>query len=168
MPPMKPSGTPARRVSVFDIALALGGLLLILLAVQNARPALAALRADGVQGTFTAQRLDCIEHPGHEQCNWVGAFRSGDGKVVREGIAFYGSERSTFTPGATSPAFDTGRLGHVYGPGGSNEWVVVAALLLVGLGLALRPLLRLRRRPPRPEAPVRPSGGLEQAAEGSV
>ncbi|MEU8265898.1 hypothetical protein AB0B89_01920 [Sphaerisporangium sp. NPDC049002] len=164
---MKPSGTPVRRVSAFDIALALGGLLLILLAVQNAGPALAALTGDGVRGTFTAQRLDCIEHPGHEQCNWVGTFRSGDGRAVREGIAFYGSERGTFTPGATSPSFDTGRLGHVYGPGGSNEWVVVAALLLVGLGLALRPLLRSRRRGPvRPQAPPRPAGGLEPTAGG--
>ncbi|MEV7969057.1 hypothetical protein AB0O34_24155 [Sphaerisporangium sp. NPDC088356] len=163
---MKPSGTPARRVSAFDIALALGGLLLVLLAVQNAGPAVAALRADGVQGTFTAQRLDCIEHPGHEQCNWVGAFRSGDGKVVREGIAFYGSERGTFTPGAKSPAFDTGRLGHVYGPGGSNEWVVVAALLVVGLGLALRPPLKsLRRRGPV-EASSPAPGEEEQAADG--
>ncbi|MFC4590955.1 hypothetical protein ACFO8L_33000 [Sphaerisporangium corydalis] len=149
---MQPSGTPSRRVSAFDIALALGGLLFIFLSAQNAGPAIAALRADGVQGTFTAQRLDCVEHPGHEQCSWVGDFRSDDAAVVREGIGFYGSERSTFTPGATSPAFDTGRLGHVYGPGGSNEWVIIAALLLVGLALTLRPLLRLRR-PPRTPAP---------------
>ncbi|GGL06308.1 hypothetical protein Sme01_66480 [Sphaerisporangium melleum] len=138
---MERSVTRGRRVGVFDIALALGGLLLVVLAVQNAGPALAALRGEGVPGTFTARRLDCIQHPGHEQCNWVGTFRSRDGRDVREEIGFYGSERGTFTPGATSPAFDTGRRGHVYGPGGSNEWVVVAALLAAGLGLIARPLL---------------------------
>ncbi|GAA3825227.1 hypothetical protein GCM10022226_52400 [Sphaerisporangium flaviroseum] len=145
---MKPSGGQARRrIGAFDIALALAGVLLIVLAAQNARPVVAVLRGDGVRGTFTAQRAECVQHPGHEQCSWIGTFRSGDGKVVREGIAFYGSERGTFTPGATSPAFDVGRRGYVYGPGGSNEWVVVAGLMLAGLGLAARPLLRLRRRP---------------------
>ncbi|MFC4534086.1 hypothetical protein [Sphaerisporangium dianthi] len=144
---MKPSVRPVRRIGAFEMALALGGLLLVLLAVQNASPAFAALRGDGVPGTFTARRLDCIQHPGHEQCVWVGTFRSRDGGDVRQDIGFYGSERGTFTPGATSPAFDTGRRGHVYGPGGSNEWVVVAALFLAGLGLVARPLLWLARLP---------------------
>ncbi|MEU9890013.1 hypothetical protein [Sphaerisporangium sp. NPDC051011] len=134
-----------RRIGAFDVALALGGLLLVVLALQNAGPALAALRGQGTQGTFTARRLECVEHPGHEQCSWLGTFRSADGRVVRDGIAFYGSERGTFTPGAASPAFDTGRPGHVYGPGGSNEWTVVAGLLLAGLALVLRPVARLVR-----------------------
>ncbi|MET8146530.1 hypothetical protein ABZU32_40005 [Sphaerisporangium sp. NPDC005288] len=153
---MKPSVRTARRVSAFEMALALGGLLLMLLAVQNAGAAIAALRGDGIPGTFTARRLDCIQHPGHEQCSWTGTFRSRDGRDVRQDIGFYGSERGTFTAGATSPAFDTGRRGHVYGPGGSNEWVVVAALLLAGLGLVARPLLWLvaRLRRPRRAAPV--------------
>lgn len=156
-----PSGRPARRVGAFDVALALGGLLFVLLAVQNAGPAVAALRGDGVQGTFTARRLECVEHPGHEQCSWLGSFRSGDGgRVVREDIAFYGSERATFTPGAVSPAFDTGRLGHVYGPGGSNEWVVIAVLLLAGAVLVARPLLRLCRRPV-PEASDDPGSEID-------
>ncbi len=138
-----------RRVGMFDIALAVGGLLLILLAAPNTGPALAALRGDGVQGTFTAERLECVQHPGHEQCSWLGTFRSGDSRLVRRGIAFYGSERDTFTAGATSPAFDTGRRGHVYGPGGSNEWVFVALMLLVGLALAVRPLVKARHLLPR-------------------
>lgn len=158
---MTPASPQARRVGAFDIALAFGGLLLIVLAVRNARPAVAALRGEGVHGTFTAQRLDCVQHPGHEQCSWLGTFRSGDGRVVRPGIAFSGSQRGTFAPGATSPAFDTGRPGHVYGPGGSNEWMVVAALLLAGLGLAGRPLLRagLRRSLDTAESPGRTSDG---------
>ncbi|MEV4251248.1 hypothetical protein AB0J63_48660, partial [Streptosporangium canum] len=48
--------------------------------------------------------------------------------------------------GPTAPAFDTGRRGHVYGPGGSNEWIAVALLLLAGLCLATRPWLRRRPR----------------------
>ncbi|WP_248965347.1 hypothetical protein [Sphaerisporangium perillae] len=142
---MEPSVRPARRVGAFEIALALGGLLLILLAAQNAGPVIAAARADGVQGIFTARRLDCVQHPGHEQCSWTGTFRSDDGQDVRQGVGFYGSERGTFTPGAASPAFDTGRRGHVYGPGGSNEWVVVAALMLAGLALVARLVVRAWR-----------------------
>ncbi|MBB5628545.1 hypothetical protein [Sphaerisporangium krabiense] len=139
-----------RRAGAFEVALALGGLLLVVLALQSAGPALAALRGDGTHGTFTARRLECVQHPGHEQCAWLGAFRPAGGGTLREDVAFYGAERDTFTAGASSPAFDTGRRGHVYGPGGSNEWVVVAAMLLAGLALMAWPLLRPRRRRPAP------------------
>lgn len=150
VPDAPPAAAVRRRVGAFDVALAAGGLLLMVLAGQNAGPAVAALRGEGVQGTFTAQRLDCLQHPGHEQCSWTGTFRSGDGTVTREGIAFYGSDRETFTPGATFPAFDTGRRGHVYGPGGSNEWAFVALLLVAGLALVARPVLRAARTPTAP------------------
>ncbi|MGW4664680.1 hypothetical protein [Streptosporangium sandarakinum] len=137
---MRPS---TARVGAFDLVIAAGGLILLLLAVQNLGPALAAFRGDGAWGTFTAHRVECVQHPGHEQCTWLGEFRAG--RTVRPEVAFYGGERGSFTPGQAARAFDTGRRGHVYGPGGSNEWIAVALLMLAGLGLASRPLWRLRR-----------------------
>ncbi len=147
------------RLTAFDLVIAAGGLLLVLLAVGNLGPALAAFRGDGTWGTFTARRVECVEHPGHEQCTWLGEFRSG--RTVRSGVGFYGGDRGTFTPGQTVRAFDTGRQDHVYGPGGSNEWVVVVLLLAAGLGLAARPLIRLRRRvsPPSSSSPSATSSG---------
>ncbi|MFF5210171.1 hypothetical protein [Streptosporangium sp. NPDC000396] len=143
MEPRERLAVRRRKPGAFDLVIMIGGLLLVVLAVQNAGPALAALRGDGIRGVFTAQRVECIQHPGHEQCSWLGEFRSAAG--IRPGIAFYGSDREMFAPGQTSPAFDTGRRGHVYGPGGSNEWIVVALLFLAGLGLIARPWLRRPR-----------------------
>ncbi|MFJ2033431.1 hypothetical protein [Streptosporangium sp. NPDC087985] len=134
---MKPGTT---RLGAFDLVIIAGGLLLVLLAVQNLGPALAALRGEGTWGTFTAHRVECVQHPGHEQCSWLGEFRSGG--QVRPEIALYGAGRETFVPGQTISAFDTGRRDHVYGPGGSNEWIMVALLLAAGLGLVAWPLLR--------------------------
>ncbi|WP_433242286.1 hypothetical protein ACQPYK_37795 [Streptosporangium sp. CA-135522] len=133
-----------KRLTAFDLVIILGGLLLVLLAAQNLGSALAALRGQGTWGTFTAGRVECVQHPGHEQCTWLGEFRSGG--QVRPEIAFYGADRETFVPGQTVAAFDTGRRGHVYGPGGSNEWIMVALLLVAGLGLAAWPMTRRRRR----------------------
>lgn|GEM_PF-3888207 len=121
------------------------GLLLMLMAVQNAGPARAAAFAEGVRGVFTAERVECVRHPGHESCSWLGDFRSDDGTVRRDAIALYGSDREMFEPGAVTPAFDTGRRGHVYGPGGSNEWVAVAGLFLLGLTMAAWPVVRAAR-----------------------
>ncbi|MFI6510354.1 hypothetical protein ACIBCT_22350 [Streptosporangium sp. NPDC050855] len=126
-----------------------GGLLLILLAVQNLAPARAAAFADGVPGTFVARELTCVQHPGHEACSWSGDFRSRDGAVRREAVAFYGGDREMFVPGQSVRAYDTGRQGHVYGPGGSNEWVAVAALLLSGCLLVARSIIRALRSPSR-------------------
>ncbi|MEV7011285.1 hypothetical protein [Streptosporangium sp. NPDC051022] len=142
------------RLTAFDLVIVAGGLLLVLLAVQNLGPALAAFRGEGTWGTFTARRVECVEHPGHEQCTWLGEFRGG--RVVRPDVGFYGGDRNTFTPGQAVRAFDTGRQGHVYGAGGSNEWIVVVLLLLAGLGLAAWPLLRRRRRAPVSGAPGDP------------
>ncbi|RBQ17450.1 hypothetical protein DP939_23955 [Spongiactinospora rosea] len=135
-----------RRVSAFDVVVMACGLALIALAAQNLGPALAAARGDGTPGTFTAAQVECISHPGHEQCTWMGEFRSDDGTVRRAGIGFYGSDRAMFAPGRHSRAFDTGRPGHVYGPGGSNEWIVVALLMAAGAALAAWPLVRRRGR----------------------
>ncbi|MEV8632591.1 hypothetical protein AB0395_13130 [Streptosporangium sp. NPDC051023] len=147
------------RLTAFDLVIAAGGLLLVLLAVQNLGPAVAAFRGVGTWGTFTARRVECVEHPGHEQCTWLGEFRGG--RVVRPEVGFYGGDRETFTPGQSVRAFDTGRQGHVYGPGGSNEWIVVVLLLIAGLGLVARPLARLRRRAPATSASREPAEPAE-------
>ncbi|MER7207775.1 hypothetical protein ABT340_11940 [Streptosporangium sp. NPDC000239] len=139
------------RLTAFDLVIVAGGLLLVVLAAQNLGPALAALRGVGTWGTFTARRVECVSHPGHEQCTWTGEFRGG--RAVRPEVGFYGGDRGTFTPGQTVRAFDTGRQGHVYGEGGSNEWIVVVLLLAAGLGLMSWPLLRLRRRPSAEPSP---------------
>ncbi|GAA3085398.1 hypothetical protein [Streptosporangium carneum] len=165
------------RLTVFDLVIAAGGLLLVLLAVQNLGPALAALRGEGTWGTFTARRVECVEHPGHEQCTWLGEFRGG--RTVRPEVGFYGGDRETFVPGQAVRAFDTGRRGHVYGSGGSNEWIMVALLFAAGLGLVAWPPARLRRRAPEPaespaseeaaESPASPeSPASEEAAESST
>ncbi|GAA5080686.1 hypothetical protein HNP84_006063 [Thermocatellispora tengchongensis] len=147
----------ARRLSAFDVVVVASGVLLFLLAAQSAPAAVAAYRADGIPGTFTATGLECVRHPGHEQCTWLGRFVSADGRVRRTGVGFYGSDRGMFTAGESTRAYDIGRSGHVYGPGGSNEWVVVALMGLTGAALALWPVLRGRRRAPEERAPEPPA-----------
>jgi hypothetical protein len=136
-----------RRIGAFNAVVMAGGLLLILLAVQNLAPARAAAFADGMPGTFVAREVTCVQHPGHEACSWLGDFRSRDGAVQRKAIAFYGSDREMFTPGQSVRAYDTGRQGHVYGPGGSNEWIAVAALLLFGCLMVARSVIHTLRSP---------------------
>lgn len=159
------------RVSAFDLVITAGGLLLVLLALQNLGPALAALRGEGTWGTFTARRVECVQHPGHEQCTWTGEFRAG--RTLRRDVGFYGGDRGTFTPGQTVRAFDTGRRDHVYGPGGSNEWIVVVLLLAAGLGLVCRPLIRRRgtastRGADASRAPAGPPGSSGTAGGGEA
>lgn len=132
------------RISPFAAVVLVGGFLLLFLSVPNLGPAFAAMRGDGVWGTFTARTLSCVRHPGHESCSWTGEYRSDDGLVVREQVAMYASDRQSFSPDASSRAFDTGRRGHVYGPGGSNEWIMVSLLLVAGLLMILSPLLKTR------------------------
>ncbi|WP_440102571.1 hypothetical protein [Streptosporangium sp. H16] len=146
-PPYQQGRPRARRIGAFDTVVMVGGLSLMLLAAQNVAPARAAAFAEGVPGTFVAREVTCVQHPGHESCSWLGDFRSEDGAIQRRAIAFYGSDRQMFTPGQSARAYDTGRQGHVYGPGGSNEWVAVLALLLFGLFMVARPLFRALRPP---------------------
>ncbi|GII91683.1 hypothetical protein [Sinosporangium siamense] len=129
-------------LSAFDLTTAAAGLLLVYLGAQSVGPAVAAARADGVWGVFTARRLTCVTHPGHEQCTWQGDFRPARGGTPRRNVALYGSGRGTLTPGAVTRAFDTGRDGHVYGPEGSSEWVMSALLLTGGGSLLTWPVRR--------------------------
>jgi hypothetical protein len=150
--------TPAGRgrSPVLTAALTLVGVLLLYVAVPNIGPVVRAARADGLAGVFTAERLHCVRHPGHESCNWIGRFRSDDGTVRRTGVTFYGSTRDSHRAGEETRALDIGRSNRIYGPEGSSEWVFTMLMLLAGLGILSRlytgPLRRLlsRRRVPEP------------------
>ncbi|MFD9940570.1 hypothetical protein ACFWYW_16630 [Nonomuraea sp. NPDC059023] len=118
--------------------------LLLALAVPNLGPVVRAARAEGTWGTFTASRLSCVTHPGgHEACAWYGRFATASG--ARE-VSLYGSARDTMAQGQALKAVDVGRPAQVYTEGGSNEWILTFALVLVGLGLLYPLLSRLRRR----------------------
>jgi hypothetical protein len=136
------------------------GALLLMLALPNVVPVIRAARADGDPGTFVAEQSSCIGHLGHEACSWYGTFRPrGDGDV-RADVSLYGSDRDSLRPGQQVPAVDTGRASRVYPPGGSNEWVITAGLIVWGC-LLLVPLtrrapgiLRASRRKARSGAPA--------------
>jgi hypothetical protein len=122
-----------RRLSGFTVALAVAGLLLLFVSVPELGPAIRAARADGVSGVFTARQLRCIQHPGHESCVWAGEFASDDGRVLRDDVELYGSDRDGLAAGQTTKAVDTGRESRVYGPDGSGEWMFTTLLALAGL-----------------------------------
>ena len=126
---------------------AVAGLLLLVFAVPNVAPALRAARAEGVRGTFTAERLTCVQHPGHEQCTWYGRFRGDDRN--RE-VTLYGATRASLRVGQAVTAIDVGRPWRVYPPSGSREWIVVAAVIAGAIVLLLPLATRLlhRRRQP--------------------
>lgn len=122
---------------------AVAGLLLLVFAVPNLAPALRAARAEGVRGTFTAERLTCVEHPGHEQCTWYGRFHGGDRN--RE-VTLYGATRTSLHTGQAVLAVDVGRPWRVYPPSGSREWIVVVAVIAGALVLLLPLAAHLARR----------------------
>ncbi|GAA3430171.1 hypothetical protein GCM10018953_73560 [Streptosporangium nondiastaticum] len=130
-------GGPAarRRSPFFNTVLTFVAVFLLYLAVPNIGPVVRAARADGIGGRFTARQLECIQHPGHESCTWMGDFRSADGTVRKTDVAMYGSSRESLRTGQETPAVDVGRPRQVYGPGGSMEWVFTGLLLLIGVAI---------------------------------
>lgn len=128
----------SRRPSAFSVALTALAVLLLYLAVPNIGTVIRAARADGAPGVNTPVRLSCVQHPGHESCFWSGEFRSDDGTIVRQDVEMYGSDRYTNREGEQVPAVDIGLAHRVYGPGGSNEWVFTALLLLAGLAILVK------------------------------
>ncbi|GII02132.1 hypothetical protein [Planobispora takensis] len=149
----RPAG---RRSPAFGVALTVLAVFLLLLAVPNVGTAVRAARADGIGGWFTPGRLDCVQHPGHESCVWTGDFLSEDGAVRRTGIEMYGADRYSHRAGERARAVDIGHPSRVYGPGGSNEWVFTALMLLAGVGIPVsvygRPLRRVLGSGARREA----------------
>lgn len=138
--------TKQRPDTMFTVIIAIVGLVLLLVSVPEMGPAVRAARADGVSGVFTATQLRCIQHPGHESCVWAGDFTSDDGRVQRDDIELYGSDRGLLAAGQTTTAVDTGREYRVYGPGGSGEWMFTTLLVLAGLVVLVVAARRLRRR----------------------
>ncbi|MEV0147138.1 MULTISPECIES: hypothetical protein [unclassified Nonomuraea] len=130
------------------VALLLVTALLLSWTVPGIGPALRLATGDGRSGTFTARRLDCVRHPGHESCAWTGDFRSHDGVVRRTGVTLAGSDRTTDQAGRRTEAIDVGLPNRVYGHG-SNEWIFTAFLFLAELALlafALAPVAGTVRR----------------------
>ncbi|WP_329087277.1 MULTISPECIES: hypothetical protein [unclassified Streptosporangium] len=142
------------RSPAFTVVLTLFAGLLVYLAVPNMGTVIRAARADGTPGVFVPRELFCVQHPGHESCVWTGEFRSGDGMTRRAEVEMYGSDRASHREGEPAPAVDVGSASRVYGPGGSNEWVFTALLLVAALAIVwflyggpLRRALGQRSRP---------------------
>lgn len=142
--PRKPSGFVSSLLLV-------AACLLLYVSLPNVPSVIRAATVDGVAGTFTAGRLTCVSHPGHESCAWTGTFQSTDGTVLRQGVAMYGSGRGTLEKRERTAAVDVGNTGRVYGPEGSQEWIFT--VLLAGAGGAILALLARRHLmpPPLPE-----------------
>lgn len=130
---------------------------LLFFTVPNLGAVWRAARADGTPGTFTAERVSCVQHPGHESCSWYGTFTpaaetAGRGTGGR-GTSMYGAGRGDLSEGERVPAIDVGRESRVYAPSGSREWIPAGLTLLVAAALCY-PLARrvlTRGRRPRPE-----------------
>ncbi|MFB9204706.1 hypothetical protein ACIBIZ_31990 [Nonomuraea spiralis] len=172
------AGSGRRGVSpAFSFVLSLVAGFLLVLTVPNLGTVVRAARADGAPGVFVPRTLSCITHPGHESCVWTGDFRSDDGAIRRSDVEIYGSDRYTHQAGQPVRAVDIGSGGRVYGPGGSNEWVFSALLLVVALGLlwflhagSLRRLLPGSSRPglaPGPEVAGHSAEAGERAGQES-
>ncbi|GAA3203341.1 hypothetical protein [Nonomuraea helvata] len=140
----------SRRSPAFTVALTLFACLLAYLATPNLGTVVRAARADGTPGVFVPRELFCIQHPGHESCVWTGDFRSDDGAVSRSGVEMYGSDRTTHRAGQPARAVDVGAANRVYGPGGSNEWIVTALLLASAAAILLFLYVGPRRGTRRP------------------
>lgn len=144
---------PSRPVSVVLLVTAAA---LLFVALPNMGTAIRAAQADGAPGTFTATRLDCVQHPGHESCIWSGTFRPrGDGRS--RVVAFYGSGRDSMRAGEVRPAVDIGVSSRVYDPRGSREWMFTAALLVAGYAV-LAYLAHVHLMPPPGRTRHRTSG----------
>lgn len=144
---------PSRVISFFILAAA--GLLLYV-ALPNLGPALRVATADGTPGTFTAQRLDCVTHPGHESCSWLGRFRPRDGSGQLRAVALSGARKDQLRTGQRVPAVDLDVPGRVYAPGRSFDWIVTMLLLIGGYFLLAVFAKRHLMPPPRPRGSPHP------------
>ncbi|UQX05356.1 hypothetical protein [Streptomyces sp. RerS4] len=157
-----PHTRTARGPSGFVSSLVLmAAALMLYVSLPNLGNALRAATADGVPGTFTASRLTCVQHPGHETCEWTGTFRAAEGARAREDVKLYGTGRGSLAMGEAAPAMDVGNPGRVYRPGGSHEWIFTFALLAAGYAL-VAVVVRRHLMPPRTAArksPVPPPRG---------
>ncbi|MEY9211907.1 hypothetical protein NI17_008165 [Thermobifida halotolerans] len=145
------TGRPRRTrpVSAFNVVLLAVAVLLVYIAGANLDRSVRAARADGTPGTFTAARLDCVQHPGHESCTCYGSYRSHDGAAERDQVYLYGGDRESCRIGEGTAAVDIGAANRVYGPEGSREWIFTVVLLVAGAALGVRsglPVVAVLRR----------------------
>ncbi|MEU8775851.1 hypothetical protein [Streptomyces sp. NPDC048606] len=152
--PTAPAARPTRRPSGFvSLLVLMGAALMLYLSLPNLGNALRSATTDGAAGTFTASRLTCIQHPGHETCEWSGDFRPADGAgAAIENVKLYGTDRDSLGMGQTAAAVDVGNPGRVYRPGRSAELAFTGAMLVIGYAL-LAAVVRRHLMPPRTTAP---------------
>lgn len=127
------------------VALLLAAAYLLYLAVPSAGPAWRAARGEGKPGIFTAQRLDCVRHPGHERCSWTGGFGTDDG-AHRDEVTLHGVDRRALREGERVEAFDIGRSGRVYASATRRELVTVTLMLAASAALLASAGIRVRGR----------------------
>lgn len=156
---MRQRPAPSRPVTV---VLLLTAAVFLYVSLPNLGTAIRAARGDGTRGMFTAARLDCVRHPGHESCAWSGTFRPQGGGQARF-VTFEGGGRDGLRPGESRPAVDIGLPTQVYAPRSSGTWILTAALLIAGYAI-LAYLARAHLMPPRkpPGSRDRPGAPLHQ------
>ncbi|MBT2212306.1 hypothetical protein [Actinomadura sp. NEAU-AAG7] len=149
-------GAPPRRApSGFTVTVATAAaLLLLFFTVPNVKLVWRAARGDGAPGAFTAARVSCVSHPGHEACSWYGTFTPAGGGGARE-TTMYGAGRGDLAAGERVPAIDVGRASRVYAPSGSHEWIPTGLILLAGAALLYPLARRVSGRARRAGAPAR-------------
>ncbi|WP_047870512.1 hypothetical protein [Nocardiopsis sp. RV163] len=122
-----------REGGAFALVLLALAVLVVLTGLSNLDRSIRAARAEGSPGTFTASRLDCVQHPGHESCTCYGSYVPDTDGPERSDVYLYGRDRETCPVGEPTEAIDIGATSRVYGPEGSNEWVMTAGVIAVGL-----------------------------------
>jgi len=127
--------TRRRQGSAFSVVLLLIAALIVWAGASNVERSIRAARAEGAPGSFTGSRVDCVQHPGHESCTCYGTFVPDTGGPERADVYLYGRDRETCPVGDETVAVDVGSVSRVYGPEGSNEWLMTAGLVLFGIGL---------------------------------
>jgi hypothetical protein len=138
------------RFGAFNAVILVVAALITAMALTGVERSVRAATADGGPGRFTAERVDCTQHPGHESCTCYGEYLPDDGSAPRTDVYLYGRDRETCRIGTSVAAVDIGSRTRVYGPEGSREWLWTAGMALAGLGLgawSVRPLLRRRGAP---------------------
>ncbi|MES0836380.1 hypothetical protein [Nocardiopsis tropica] len=121
----------------FDVVVLLLAVLLVWLGATSVERVARAASADGEPGTFTASRVECVSHLGHESCTCYGTHLPGDGGAAREDVYLHGADRASCVAGAATPSFDVGSDTRVYGPEGSREWLFTAGMILAGAALGV-------------------------------
>ena len=124
-----------RRVTAFSVVLLLVAVMIVYLGASNVERSWRAALGEGAPGTFVATSLDCVQHPGHESCTCYGTYVPESDAPERDDVYLYGRDRQTCQVGQQAAAVDVGAASRVYGPEGSNEWIMTAGMILFGLGL---------------------------------